>query len=272
LISFYDFMVAVILGLVEGATEFIPVSSTGHLILVSNLLNFTGDRAESFAIFIQLGAILAVVILYRQRFFDLLKFQNSQGFSGLRGIGLLIVAMLPLVVGYFAYSFIKDVLLKPGPVTIALLIGGVAMIIVERVLPAPKIDSLDEMTWRQALGIGLFQVLSMWPGMSRAAATIVGGMIVGMRRDKAAEFSFLLAVPTMVAAVGYDMLKSYDTLNSSDFLMFGIGFVVAFLAALAAIRTFIQLLQRHTLTPFGWYRIGLAVVVGMLFMMGYIHL
>jgi undecaprenyl-diphosphatase len=146
------------------------------------------------------------------------------------------------------------------------------MIIVERVLPTPKIDSLDEMTWRQALVIGLFQVLSMWPGMSRAAATIVGGMIVGMRRDKAAEFSFLLAVPTMVAAVGYDMLKTYDTMSSSDFLMFGIGFVVAFVAALAAIRTFIQVLQHHTLTPFGWYRIGLAVVVGVLFLMGYIHL
>jgi undecaprenyl-diphosphatase len=261
LISFYNLIVAVILGLVEGATEFIPVSSTGHLIIVSDLLNFTGPRADSFAIFIQLGAILAVLILYRQRFFDLLKLQSNEGFSGLRGIGLLLVAMLPLFVGYFAYSTIKDYLFNPITVAVGLFVGGIAMILVERFLPAPKITTLGEMTWRQALLVGLFQVLSMWPGVSRAAATIIGGMIGGLRRDTAAEFSFLLAVPTMVAAVGYDMLKTYDSLSSTDFLMFAIGFIVAFLAALAAVRIFIQVLQRHTLAPFGWYRIVLAVIV-----------
>ena len=260
--SLYNLLVAVILGLVEGATEFIPVSSTGHLIIAGHLLNFTGPIADTFEIFIQLGAILAVVVLYRQRFFDLLKFQTNEGFNGLRGIGLLALAVLPaLIVGFFARDFIRDVLFSPLTVAIALFVGGVAIIMVERFVPAGKVASVDAITWQQALLVGVFQCLSLWPGVSRAAATILGGMIVGLKRETSAEFSFLLAVPTMIAAVGYDLFKSRDLIHGSEMVMFGIGFIVAFGAAILAVRTFIRFVSNGSLSPFGWYRMVIALIV-----------
>jgi undecaprenyl-diphosphatase len=260
--SLYNLLVAVILGLVEGATEFIPVSSTGHLIIVGNLLNFTGPVASIFEIFIQLGAILAVVVLYFQRFLDLLKLNKTEGFNGLRGIGLLIIGVLPAaIVGYLAHDLIKGPLFQPITVAVALFVGGIAILLVERFHPEPKVFNLDELTWKHALLIGLFQVLSVWPGVSRAAATILGGMILGLKRETAAEFSFLLAVPTIIGAAGLDLVKNLDILQPSDGLLFAVGFIVAFVAAILAIRGFVRYVSNRSLVPFGWYRMVIAVLV-----------
>lgn len=258
-------LIALILGVVEGLTEFLPVSSTGHLIIAGNLLDFTGDRAATFEVFIQLGAILAVVWLYRDRFFKLLELRKTKGFEGVRGIKLLALTTLPaLVAGFLLHDFIKNHLFQPETVVIGLLLGGIALIIVEKFIFSrhkPTTISLDSLTNKQALSIGLFQVLALWPGVSRSASTIVGGMLNGVDRKAAVEYSFLAAVPVMIAATGYDLLSSLSTLQASDFPMFAVGFVTAFVAAVLAIKFFVKLVQRYTFTPFGWYRIALAVIV-----------
>jgi undecaprenyl-diphosphatase len=257
-----EYLIAVILGIVEGLTEFIPVSSTGHLILAGALLGFTGERADTFLVFIQLGAILAVVVLYFQRFLALLDVRKTEGFAGLRGIGLLILSVLPaVVVGFFARDFIKDVLFSPLTVAIGLGVGGIAILIIEARPPQPDIETLDGLGWKQALGIGVFQCLSMWPGVSRSAATILGAMLLKVDRTAAAEYSFLVAVPTLLGATLYDLYKSLDILTPADIPVFGIGLVVAFVSALLVIRWFMGLLKTATLKPFGWYRIALAAVV-----------
>jgi undecaprenyl-diphosphatase len=261
-----DWITAIILGVVEGLTEFIPVSSTGHLIIVGHLLDFEGDRASTFEIFIQLGAILAVVLLYWHRFWGLiptkLEIKPEQGFSNLRGALLIVITTLPaLVLGALAYGFIKDELFSPVTVAIGLLVGGIAMLWVESHLPSVKTVGLDSITWREALVVGLFQCLAMWPGMSRAAATIVGGMLMGIERKTAAEYSFFAAAPVLLAATTYDLYQNLGSLQSSDILIFGIGFVVAFISAWFAVGYFIRLLGTTTLKPFGWYRIAVAVVV-----------
>ncbi len=261
-----DWLAAIILGLVEGITEFLPISSTGHLIIAGRIIGFEGDRASTFEIFIQLGAILAVVFLYWQRFVRLiptrLSFDADQGLNGLHGLLLLAITSIPaLALGFVGHDFIKSELFSPTTVAIGLGVGGVAILLIEPRLPRSRISGLDSITWQIALGIGLFQCLALWPGVSRAAATIVGAMILGVERKTAAEYSFLAAVPALCAAAGYDLLKSLDVLQTSDILIFGIGFVVAMISAWFAIRSFIRLLGTHTLKPFGWYRIAVAVVV-----------
>ncbi len=256
-----DLLTAIILGLVEGVTEFIPVSSTGHLIIAGSLLNFTGEKASTFEIFIQLGAILAVVILYFQRFLGLFDFKKTEGLAGFNGIKLVVIACLPaLIMGFLLHDFIKKNLFNPVTVVIALAVGGIAIILVERFVPKGDKVGLDAITWREALAIGLFQCLALWPGMSRSASTIVGGMLFKVERKTAAEFSFFIAVPILVAATGYDLLKSLKVLQVSDIPLFAVGFVVAFLSAFLAIRFFIDLLGKYTLSAFGWYRILIAVI------------
>jgi undecaprenyl-diphosphatase len=260
---------AVILGIVEGLTEFIPVSSTGHLILAGQLLHFRGATAKTFDVVIQLGAILAVVWLYRERFRSLLplagweKFaRGSRGLKGLRGCLLLGLTTLPaLIVGKFAYSSIKGHLFNATSVAIALAVGGIGILLVERGDRERGIVSLDNITWGQALAIGLFQCLSMWPGISRAGATIVGGMLSGLQRKTAAEYSFLAAVPVMIAASGYDFWKTRALFSTADLLFLAVGFVVAFVVAYLTVAAFIRLLGRWTLKPFAWYRLALAPVV-----------
>jgi undecaprenyl-diphosphatase len=261
-----DVFHAVLLGLVEGVTEFLPVSSTGHLIVVGNLLGFTGPKAATFDIFIQLGAILAVVVLYKERFASLWRPRSAGGFSGSRGLLLLALTTLPaLLLGGVTHGLIKTYLFNSTTVALGLAIGGVAILLMERRKSIPLTVGLDALEWREALTVGFCQCLALWPGISRSAATILGGMAVGLERKTAAEYSFLAAVPVMIAATGLDLVKSLPILQSTDFPVFLIGFVTAFLAAWIAVKGLIQLLSRHTLKPFGWYRLAMALlIVGLL--------
>ncbi len=262
-----NWVIAVILGIVEGLTEFIPVSSTGHLIMAGNLLGFVGEKASTFEVAIQLGAILSVVVLYRERFARLLPTYRApysplgsalNGWSGILRIGL---ATLPaLVVGFILRNVIKRYLFSPYTVAAALLVGGIAILAAERAVRRRPTSAVDTLSLGQALGIGLFQTLALWPGTSRSAATIVGGMLLGLDRKGAAEFSFLIAVPIMIAATGYDLLKIKDQLSGAETAQLAIGFVVAFVVALATIRWFVRLLNRWSLAPFAWYRITIAPI------------
>jgi undecaprenyl-diphosphatase len=255
-------LTAILLGIVEGLTEFLPVSSTGHLILAGNVLNFTGAKADTFEVVIQLGAILAIVWLYRERFIRLLQFRRSSGLQGTRGIGLLLLTTLPaLVVGFLTHDFIKDHLFQPLTVAIGLAVGGVILIVFERFQHHGTTISIDKISKRQALAVGLFQLCALWPGVSRSASTILGGMIQGLDRKTAVEYSFLIAVPVMIAASGFDLLKSLSDLSASDIPLFATGFIVAFVAALLAVKYFVQFVQRFGFTAFGWYRIALAALV-----------
>jgi undecaprenyl-diphosphatase len=259
-----DWLAAIILGLVEGLTEFIPVSSTGHLIIAGHLIGFEGDRAATFEIFIQLGAILAVVFLYRDRFWRLiptrLDVKEDQGFSGLWGLLLLAITTFPaVIVGALGHSFIKDELFRPTTVAIGLEVGGIAILLIEPRVPRTRITELDAIPWRVALAVGLVQCLALWPGVSRSAATILGAMLVGVGRKTAAEYSFFAAVPVLFAATAFDLLGS--SLHASDVPIFAIGFVVALVSAWFAVKIFIRLLATHSLELFGSYRILVAPLV-----------
>lgn len=267
---------AIILGIIEGLTEFIPVSSTGHMIIVADWLKFKGDTAATFEIFIQLGAILAVVVLYKERFQALTKGTaplggrpHTESMSGFEGIKKIVIACIPaFILGFLFHSIIKEHLFSVITVAWALIVGGVAMIVIERRLGSQvdeevkqSHDQLDQITTKQALQIGLFQCFALWPGMSRSASTIIGGLLSGVSRVAAAEFSFIIAVPVMCAAVGYDLLKSASAIAVSDLSFFAIGFIVSFFVAILAIKFFIGLLKRFTLAPFGWYRIVLGALL-----------
>ena len=262
-----SWMVAVILGIVEGLTEFLPVSSTGHLIVVGSLLGFVGERAASFEVVIQLGAILSVVLLYWRRFVRLIPVRRRSligarstldGWAGLWRIGF---ATAPaLLVGYLARHSIKAELFNPEAVTLALAVGGGAILLAERYVSRRHSNTLDALTLGQAFGIGLFQVLALWPGTSRAAATIVGGMLLGLDRKGAAEFSFLIAVPVLFAASGYELIKMRSQLAFEDFLQLAVGFIVSFIVALIAVKGFVRFLEHGKLSPFAWYRIIVAPV------------
>lgn len=257
-------LIAVILGIVEGLTEFLPVSSTGHLILAGYALDFTGAKAATFEVFIQLGAILAVVWLYRQRFVQLLRFSNNGGLQGKRGLALLGLTTLPaLVAGFLLHGYIKDYLFQPLTVAAGLFVGGVIILLFEQRKHVPRITSLDTIDKRRALYIGLAQLAALWPGVSRSGSTIIGGVLFGLDRKTAVEYSFLAAVPVMIAATSYDLLKSVSagTLQTADIPLFASGFVTAFLAALLAVTYFVKFVQRYSFRPFGWYRIALAIVI-----------
>ena len=250
---------ALILSIVEGLTEFLPVSSSGHLILVGDLLNFSGERAATFEVVIQLGAIMAVVVLYWKRFWGLVRPEPYVRFAGARGIMLLILTSLPAsVLGLLLHSTIKTYLFRPVTVLGALVVGAVVMIFVERRKFKPSYITLDDMTPRLALGIGCFQCLALWPGFSRSASTIMGAMLLGSKRSLAAEYSFIAAVPIMIAATGYDMLKSWHLFSAADIPFFAVGMIGSFLAALLAVKVFIALMGRLTLVPFAIYRLLIA--------------
>ena len=257
-----NWLTAVVMGIVEGLTEFLPVSSTGHLILTGHALDFTGPKAETFEIVIQLGAILAVVLLYFQRFWGLVVPNPERRFSGLPGLWMLFLTTLPAsILGLLVHGYIKEYLFTPLTVAMALLVGALMIFVVEGYRPKARFQGLDAMTPGLALGVGLFQCLALWPGFSRSAATIMGGMLLGVERKTAAEYSFVAAVPVMVAATAYDFLKSYELFTASDLIFLAIGFVVSFLSAWAAIRAFIFVLGKTTLRPFALYRIGLTILV-----------
>jgi undecaprenyl-diphosphatase len=252
---------AALLGLVEGATEFIPVSSTGHLIVVSNWLGLVDERAKTFNIFIQLGAILAIVWLYRTRLARSVA-EARRDSNGRRLIIDLLVAFLPAaIVGFLAHDWIKSRLFNPSVVALALIVGGVFILLIERWGPRSVVDDVNQVPTRSALGVGLAQVLSLIPGTSRSGATIMGGYALGLSRTAATEFSFLLAIPVMFAATGYDLLKSWALLAAPDLPMFAIGFVVSFVSALIVVRLFLSYVSRHSFRAFAWYRIVLGVIV-----------
>jgi undecaprenyl-diphosphatase len=247
---------AAILGLVEGATEFIPVSSTGHLIVVSDWLGLVDERAKTFDIFIQLGAILAIVWLYRARLTGAVIAARSDNASR-RFLGNLFIAFLPAaIVGFLTHNWIKDRLFNTAVVAIALVAGGLIILLIERWAPTPRVIDVDDMPRRTALGIGLAQVLSLIPGTSRSGATIMGGYALGLSRTAATEFSFFLAVPVMLAATMYDLLKSWSVLTTSDIPMFAVGFIVSFVSAIVVVRAFLAYVSRHSFGVFAWYRIA----------------
>ncbi|MCF8245361.1 MAG: undecaprenyl-diphosphate phosphatase [Saprospiraceae bacterium] len=247
---------AILTAIVEGLTEFLPISSTGHMILLNQVLgNGEDEFTKTFEIVIQLGAIMAIVLLYAKRFITQFDIYLK-----------LFVAFLPsAVLGFLFYKIIKTYLFNHWVVAISLIVGGIVLIILDKRMK-PSIeqtaDELVNVSFKQAFYIGCFQVFSMVPGVSRAAATIIGGMTNGLSKKSAAEFSFLLAVPTMAAASGYDLLKFEGTISGDQWTMIGIGFVVAFLTAIVAVKWFVKLLDKHGFAGFGWYRI----VIGVLFL------
>lgn len=252
---------SVILGVVEGITEFLPISSTGHMILTKGLLGISGEVVDAFIVFIQLGAILAVVWLYADRFKRLFQF-GQPGFSGIRGLTLLAVTSLPaLAIGFVTKDLIKAYLFTPSTVVLALAVGGIAIILLEKFYkPAHHTESLDDMTVKQALTVGACQCFALWPGMSRSASTIFGGLFAGLGRQQAAEYSFLAAVPIMMIVCTKDLLDVAHLMTAQDIQSFAIGFIVAFISAVLAVKGFISMLQRFTLIPFGIYRIIVAAL------------
>jgi undecaprenyl-diphosphatase len=256
---------AVILGLVEGATEFIPVSSTGHLILAADWLNFEGDRAKTFEVFIQLGAILAVLWLYRTKVFDV--FRNARREPAARQLLInLGIAFLPAaVIGFLIHDWIKEYLFNPTTVAWALLLGGVVILLIEWWNPGVEVEDVDHVPFSKALGIGVAQVLSLFPGVSRSGATIMGARSLGLSRRAATEFSFFLAIPVMFAATGYDLFKSRETLSVADAPVFAVGFVVSFLSAIVVVKAFLGFVSRYTFKGFAWYRIAFGALLLFMF-------
>lgn len=260
---------AAILGLVEGVTEFIPVSSTGHLIITQNLLHFTGPTANAFLIFIQLGAILAVVWLYWRKFLDLLLHFWKPGKARQLVLNLVIATIPAVLIGLPTDDWIEARLFKPLPVALALVVGGIAILLIEKRKHTVKVASLDDIPLKLALGVGLIQVLSiLWPGVSRSGATIMGGLVLGLSRTAATEFSFFLAVPAMLGASALKLYGVRDQLGSGDLPVFAIGFLVAFVSALLVIKGLLAFVARRSFVPFAWYRIVVGVAVAAAFAFG----
>ncbi|WP_314143715.1 undecaprenyl-diphosphate phosphatase [Buttiauxella noackiae] len=267
----HSLVIAAILGVVEGLTEFLPVSSTGHMIIVGHLLGFEGDTAKTFEVVIQLGSILAVVVMFWRRLFGLIGIHFGRQLHEGTGTGRLslihiLLGMVPAVVlGLVFHDMIKS-LFNPVNVMYALVVGGVLLIAAELLKPkVPRAEGVDDITYRQAFAIGCFQCLALWPGFSRSGATISGGMLMGVSRYAASEFSFLLAVPMMMGATVLDVYKSIGFLTMADLPMFAVGFITAFIVALIAIKTFLQIIKRISFIPFAIYRFAVAAVVYFVF-------
>jgi undecaprenyl-diphosphatase len=257
----YDYFCAVILGIVEGLTEFLPISSTGHLILVRHLLGVEGPVWETFDIMIQLGAILAVVVLYFQRLWTVLM-RLPHDPSARQFALLLLIALAPsLILGAIFGSTIKYHLFNPVTVGTTLILGGFIILAVEFTQRTVRFREVEEIPLLTALWIGLVQTVSMVPGTSRSGATIIGSLLLGLDRRTATEFSFFLAIPTMLAAFTYEAYKGRDTLDFSGAGIIAVGFVVSFLAALAIIKPFLNFVSRVGFAPFAYYRIALGTLV-----------
>ncbi|MEK7545305.1 MAG: undecaprenyl-diphosphate phosphatase [Patescibacteria group bacterium] len=259
----HDILTALVLGLIEGVTEFLPISSTGHLIVAGDLLGFTGDRAKTFEIFIQLGAILSVVWVFWKKIFDFFGFSGGAArVQSLHFWTKIFVAFVPSAVfGLLFHKWIKAILFQPLVVACALIVGGVLIFVIEHFAKKGMTDSVEKVSMRQSFKIGLCQVLALIPGVSRSGATILGGMSFGLNRVAATEFSFFLAIPTMLAATLYDLLKSASVLSMSDAPMFAVGFLTSFISALVVIKLFLKFVSTHTFRSFAWYRIGFGLLV-----------
>ena len=252
---------AVLLGIVEGLTEFLPVSSTGHLILAGDLLDFNDDRGKLFQIVIQTGAILAVCWEYRAKIGSVLRgLPRDRGAQ--RFAMNLIIAFLPLAILGLAFGkAIKTHLFQPIPVALAFILGGVFILWAERRKHVIRIQSVDDLTWRDALKLGLAQAFALIPGTSRSGATIIGGLFLGLSRRAAAEFSFFLAIPTLIAAGAYGLWNERELLNADDLGMWTVGFVSAFVSAFLCVRWLLRYISSHDFSLFAWYRIAFGLVV-----------
>ncbi|HET7274763.1 MAG TPA: undecaprenyl-diphosphate phosphatase [Longimicrobiaceae bacterium] len=255
-------MKAVILGLVEGATEFIPVSSTGHLILVRDWLNWTNERADVFIIFIQLPAILAVVWLYREKVVRVLGTLKERPESRRLVLNLVIGTLPAVIIGLPTDDFVERYLYNPMSVAIALVLGGIAILLIERANHKVKVQYVDNIPLRLAFWVGVVQVLAvLFPGVSRSGATIMGGIALGLSRVAATEFSFFLAIPAMIGATGLKLFEARDLLTVGDIPVFAVGAIVSFVSALVVIKALLAFVSNHTFVGFAWYRIVLGVIL-----------
>jgi len=251
----------ILLGLLEGATEFLPVSSTGHLIIANDVLDFTGEQAKTFDIFIQLGAICAIVWHYRLRLTYTVLSLFFESASRRFALNLLIAFLPAALLGLTLHKYIKAWLFNPVTVALALILGGFIILWIESRPGRARIDTVHDLTAKEAFKIGLAQSLALFPGVSRAGATIMGGLVSGLSRPAATEFSFFLAIPTMLAATLYDLYKSRQLLEDSDLAWLGIGFVSAFLSASLVVRVLLTYVARHDFKGFAWYRVLLGSLV-----------
>lgn len=265
---------AVIIAIVEGLTEFIPVSSTGHMILVGSAIGFTGEFTKMFEVVIQLGAIFAVVVLYWKKikdsvieFFKYLFSKGKDGKIGFRfGINVIIGSIPAGIVGVLFYSKIKG-LFKPEAVIVGFIVGGILLVVIENLFRKRKHASkdIDQITPVQSVIVGLFQVLSMWPGMSRSASTIMGGWIAGISTPIAAEFSFFLAIPAMMGSSGKDLFEfDYSVMNATNWIALIVGFIIAFIVSLVVMEKFVAFLKKRPMRVFAVYRIAAGILLAIL--------
>ena len=263
MIDLHSLLGPLILGIVEGLTEFIPVSSTGHLILAQKLIGYDGPASDVLDVVIQVGAILAICWVYRARLWHVLITLPSDPASRRFALDVLIAFLPAAVVGALAHDFIKRALFSPIVVAVSLIVGGIAILLIERFLARkPHVCAVDQVSPRLALGVGVFQLLAMIPGVSRSGATIMGALALGMDRKTAAEFSFFLAIPTMFGAAASDLYKSPAALTGDSVAAIAVGLIVSFIVAIAVVKWLIRFVSRHGFSVFAWYRIvaGLAVL------------
>jgi undecaprenyl-diphosphatase len=246
---------ALLLGLVEGLTEFLPVSSTGHLLLLQHFFGLDSDANKTFAVLVQLGAILAIVIAYFGRLWRIALDLPTEPAARRFVLGVLIAFLPAAIIGAALHGFIKTVLFNPLIVCVSLIVGGFVLMVVDRLGLKPRYNDATRFSLPMYLAIGFIQCLAMIPGVSRSGATIVGAMLFGADKRSAAEFSFFLAMPTMAGAFAYDLLKSYKLLSFDDVALIGIGFMAAFLAGLLVVKTALDYISRHGFAPFAWWRI-----------------
>jgi undecaprenyl-diphosphatase len=253
--NWLEYLKAVIMGAVEGITEFLPISSTGHLIIAGQVIDFSGPMAENFEIVIQLGAILAICWLYRERLMRIVLGLRSDAIAQRFALNLLVAFIPAAVIGLLLYEQIKALLFNPITVAIALVVGGFAILLVERMHIPVRTQTVDQLSVMNAFKIGCVQVLALIAGTSRSGATIIGGLLCGLSRTAATEFSFFLAIPVMFAATGFDLVESADRFTSDYAIVLAVGFVTAFITAVLAVKVFIRYVSEHDFTAFAIYRI-----------------
>ena len=253
-------LIAIILGIVEGVTEFIPVSSTGHLILATELLGFDAGRWGAFNVIIQLGAILAIVVLYWRTFWAVIEGLLKRNPMSWRFVRNILIGFLPsAILGFLLINYIEVLLGNAVVVAVAFILGGIAILVIERMVKQTDIVGVAEMPLKTVIGVGIIQCLSMIPGVSRSGATILGGLSLGVERRTAAEFSFFLAIPTMLGATTLEIARHRDSLiagaSGVGFGTVAVGFVVSFVVAIVVVKAFVHYISRHGFAPFAWYRI-----------------
>jgi undecaprenyl-diphosphatase len=255
---------AAVMGVVEGLTEFLPVSSTGHLILAGQLLDFTGEKAKLFEVVIQTGAIIAILTLYAQKLGSTARGLGSDA-GARRFVGHVLIGFFPAaLMGFLFADFIKGVLFSPLVVALGFIVGGLVILWAEhggRADRLARVHDLDDLHWSDALKVGLVQCLALVPGTSRSGATIIGGMLLGLSRKTSTEFSFFLAIPMIFGAAGYDLLKNHALLQWEDAPMFAVGLLVSWASAWVCVRWLLRYVATHTYTPFGWYRIAFGLLI-----------